>query len=70
MEDLKKILGSKVKALRLSYGDTLPALCNGINVSYTALYRAETGTNRNLIDYIPLYLDYYGISLEDLIKNY
>lgn len=68
--NLRESLGHKVKSLRTEKGYTVNELAEAINVSYSALYTSEQGTNRNIIDYIPLILEHYQISIEDFWNLY
>lgn len=67
--DIDRIVGSNIRALRQSQNITLQALATEIGVSHQQLQKYETSANRLSAGMLPIVADALGVEVSDLYFN-
>lgn len=67
--DLDRIVGSNIRALRQSQNITLQALATEIGVSHQQLQKYETSANRLSAGMVPIVAEALGVEVSDLYFN-
>ena len=67
--DLDRIVGSNIRALRQSQNITLQALATEIGVSHQQLQKYETSANRLSAGMLPIVAEALGVEVSDLYFN-
>lgn len=67
--DLDRIVGSNIRALRQSQDITLQALATEIGVSHQQLQKYETSANRLSAGMLPIVAEALGVEVSDLYFN-
>lgn len=62
-------LGHRIFFLRQSRGETLEAAAEAIGISHVSLMRYENGIRSPKADVLQKIANYYGTSIDDLIKS-
>lgn len=61
-------IGSKIKQLRTSKGDTQEQLATALQISFQSVSKWETGAASPDISFLPLIAEYFGVSIDELFS--
>lgn len=61
-EEIKKVIGSRLKLIRIENNDTIESLSKKINISATTIWRYEKGKSDMTIDNIYKILNCYNVN--------
>ncbi len=59
-------IGSKIKQLRSSKGDTQEQLASALQISFQSVSKWETGVASPDIAFLPQIAEYFGVTIDDL----
>lgn len=62
--------GKKLKNLRRSFGDRQDDLTEALGWSENTVGLLETGKSSQILMYLPKILKYYGVTIEQFIREY
>ena len=68
-DELKKIIGSRLKLLRIENGDTMETLSRKANISVTTIWRYENGKYDITMSNITKILECYDVDISIFFKE-